>query len=1573
MGEVSTSMNTDSTTTDEPKRERDSRPSAIGLAGGQSRSSPATASQALGKLVEHRELVGRIDQLRDPTAIEQAMRLRAIRGAARSALAINQHEHAAELLHDSLSQFEQPHWTHWRDTTAKHYKLLVLLSVRMGRNAEALDLFEKARLFITLDPDIRRSLARAAAELRRIDFGAARLFIDRLKDDLPEPEREELLSLLRNSIRIDWLGPATDRLAEAETLNAEAREVADRAWMAAHLSIAAFRKRQPSDALRLRDEAWDTLGLDGEAGVLLGTVSYLCREWSTAEELFQLSEELAPYLVPLARANRLLNDPASVGDRTTLIRHLQEVANALARPAPKSGPALDAHRTRGMVLAGLDQFQPAVQAFATAGGEPLTWRTVRAEMESLGLVGRDANVRLEELKQLAPRNEHLFKLLESRAALDRMDLAAVRSGFEEATNRVVEEPWFDGDLTAVAECLRTEWTHASAGHAVAAPSIHEPANVSASVRAWMGRLNARWHLERGELAEALTRLAEPDQWAAMNSEFRFLEGIAEGLLGDETTAGKVFEELATSPPAPVTHRLAFGLWLTSRERFDEARPILETVSEQRPEAIEPILALVRGDLAAKSTDRAKARFNAFLGENEHPARLMWLNSPRFATYRPWQRKIPSALWTLPAKESMHRIGDLLEGADLLLGTSQLIGAAGLVALAEESLGNVLPDLAPQVGDLRRRLALAELAAGNVEAACRLHALAVDLQAGEPEFANLVARALASVDVAPELALQVFCDAATTFPGIPELEAAEVGQALQRLLAVGEPVAIGPAEAERRVRWTRNLLEARPKWDWPKRNLAHAAALAGQSQTVLDHLATIASPIGKDHLLAGHAAWNLRRFSQAASAFNSAVDGSAGLPDSRAWRGVARTAAFFGNEQVVFPSDAEADGFLADLDPAACTPAFASVVRSWRGAVSVAARRQRAALEVLDPSSSGEENREQVSVLRGAALVLAGKNAEALDHWNMPDVSQEFWSPALRALLLAQRPGPADSGSVANIVRSLRQRGTDERLLGLLEAEATLSEGHLCKAVVLPDANAFPPLLLPLRPLLEAERLFIEARRQQHQGHLEDAITGLERVEALRFWPAIAGFWRAVCLAEAGRIEAAESLFVRLAKSVEVAADAEAQLAMLRLHTGDREGCGRHAHAAIAIEPQQPFAKLALAMIAAERGKYAEAMKLYRDLIDSAKPGQAVRAIASASLALGRLEEKTGKRPEAEVSYRKALELRPGWSAGCERLGLLLSLGAQANLEESESLLSRVANPGVTVDLARAAVAHRLARVDDMAVHLNRLINRPEFQKLPKAVGRQVALWGAEVRLLRKEFGAAADALEQLARVEPTPAIEERLVQCRLLQAVQVVQQIPLADGALDEALSAAEGVLNRRPKEPLALVLATACRLLLGKKDEPRTLELVQAVRAVRWPTDRQSLLAAAVRLLSGDNAAAADIEKHAKGDREAMKHLSLVSANLTRKTDAFEAQAKLFVDAEKSDGPFDPEDVIFVAALAAVAKQKYSDATRLFDEWHKRGRGTKRSKLAHAQLLGREAAKSIKTDIPKTRDLLLKAVELLS
>ena len=33
----------------------------------------------------------------------------------------------------------------------------------------------------------------------------------------------------------------------------------------------------------------------------------------------------------------------------------------------------------------------------------------------------------------------------------------------------------------------------------------------------------------------------------------------------------------------------------------------------------------------------------------------------------------------------------------------------------------------------------------------------------------------------------------------------------------------------------------------------------------------------------------------------------------------------------------------------------------------------------------------------------------------------------------------------------------------------------------------------------------------------------------------------MCLAEAGRIEAAESLFVRLAKSVEVAADAEAQL------------------------------------------------------------------------------------------------------------------------------------------------------------------------------------------------------------------------------------------------------------------------------------------------------------------------------------------------------------------------------------------------------------------------------------------------
>ena len=404
----------------------------------------------------------------------------------------------------------------------------------------------------------------------------------------------------------------------------------------------------------------------------------------------------------------------------------------------------------------------------------------------------------------------------------------------------------------------------------------------------------------------------------------------------------------------------------------------------------------------------------------------------------------------------------------------------------------------------------------------------------------------------------------------------------------------------------------------------------------------------------------------------------------------------------------------------------------------------------------------------------------------------------------------------------------------------------------------------------------------------------------------------------------------------------------------------------------PLARLARGEIADARGRADVARTTFAELADDAAADPVGRVRAAAALAAGRLAQNAGQPDQAERRYRQALALRPGWPAAAERLGLLLAVSAddEERLEEAAALFPTGDGTDATVVLAQAVVGERLGRVDLVAERLDHLIRLPGFDRLPPDLRHGVAKWSAGVRLRRGDYRAAAAALERVWREEPTAAVEDQLVRCRLLQADGAVKQLPIPDGAIEEAAAAAEDVLARRPGDRLALLIATACGLLL-KHENTRAA----ALGAVEWATDGERLAAAALRLLSGEGGATADIDRYAAaGPAGAARTLALLSASLAKNPEPFADAAAQLADAPDADGlPFEPEDVMLVGALDRVGRDQHDKAAKWLNRWHAApGRGTAGSKQLHAFLLGREAGQILKTDLNGAADLLTRAIKLL-
>jgi len=1631
--------------------------------------------------------VGRLDR---PTMDEQIVWLQAARRAFETATELDDPDRAIAALERNASTFRSSAWFQQRERTRRYYWSLVELSLRFGRDREALEIYRRVPRTLEPEPDLKRKLIEAAVRVGHGDAVTARLCIEGLADGLwNESDRAPVVRLVRESIRIELDAPGEERLTEYAALNARMREVEDLPWVAANLAMAALRGGRLAEALERCGEAGDPEDDDATTRVLLAIVLYCAKRWRRAIALVDRALEIAEDAAPapwflyrrLCRVHLLFEESEKAAGRADFLRRLErELAGA------RSELSYDDRDLNAAWVLGTSEFllgrdEEAIELFERAPPRHAAWQHALAQVHSLVRAGRreTARARLKDLEAARPDAAPLIRLLFARMAVDGLNWDDAELFLQAAEQNEAEPAADDADLTAVREGLAAELTLSlpeppgesascfarAAERAPSSPSAEETrppdapvwpgdlvqwtsgevdqfpeprrvirlsddgqwafvegsqtgletseltvvgqapapagaaeaigdvgrAGVSASVRAWTRRLESRWRRDRGELGAAEALLNEPLQFVAPEAEIRRLQAVQRALTEKASEeAGARFEHLATVPSAQPVDRLHWGLWLCGLRRHREALSVLEG----GPDCLESELARAECYLADAPTAERAREILTSLSE-----RCVWQTARRAAEFRPWHGRVAPVAWGLQAEVSMHRIGDMLHAADLMIDADLHEGALDTVTLACRLLGDEhlrVPSVGRSVGQVYQHAARAQLALQSDPAdpshlleACRLEEEATALGAEDPDFAVRLATAVAGDEFAPDAVLEVLC---RWIVGRHEEGAfqsdAVVARAVERFLFIDGETPVSSDELARRARFTGRLRDACPRWDWPRRNMARTHHRRREPERVIECVAAIQEPTREDFCLRGQACWSLGRFDEAAEAFEAA--------DEPGWVGCARAAERFRRmrDEDLPLTEEEAEALLGALNWNQCEVLLAPMVRAWHGAVLVAARLGARAVEVLDvePFPPDDEFRGPVVLLRGLALLLCGRRDEALSLWTSAD---EGDSPAdrrraaLRMLVIVHR---ADAGRRAEVIeraRRMRRRGVKGEAFHLLEAQVALLRGDpqaarrsLAAAQAAESADA-DLLLAPLGVALRAEHEFVRARLAMHAGDFQAAAEGLESSGGRRFGSGPEPYWRAVCLGHLGDVHGARSLLSAIAEEDEADAAAHAQLAMLSCRQGQWDEARAHAERSLEREPGQPFGLLALGHVHEARQDRAGARRCYEAVVEQ-KPGDlAPRAGAAARLALGRLAQADGELAEAEDSYRKALELQPDWSVPRRRLGLLLVLRAtsQEQLARAEDLLIPLAEAApndVAVALAVAYLACALEKPEEECPRLQRLIAMEGFAGLPKEVRRQLARWSADVQTRLSRYDAAAEAYERIVADDPSPEARDDLLKCRMLQAVQLVKQKPLPADGLQRVLQAAEAVCLGRPEqpEPAAVLLRGLCRVLLEALGDGERQPLLDEAKTCQAKHPEIEHLACLVRFLAGDGREAVAQWLDGLGDGHAARRrgIELLAANLRRDVAALAAEAERLAGAEDEPGrdavPFAPEDVVLVGALRAAGAKRPDEACRLLRSWYGRHPGTRRGLVLQSQLLAKQASGSIKRRrLQEARQLLAEAV----
>ncbi len=526
-------------------------------------------------------------------------------------------------------------------------------------------------------------------------------------------------------------------------------------------------------------------------------------------------------------------------------------------------------------------------------------------------------------------------------------------------------------------------------------------------------------------------------------------------------------------------------------------------------------------------------------------------------------------------------------------------------------------------------------------------------------------------------------------------------------------------------------------------------------------------------------------------------------------------------------------------------------------------------------------------------------------------------------------------------------------------------------------------MAPLVLWLDAEHRFLKARIQLREGAAAEAQATFGELLSAFPWPGHLRYWQAVSALESGEQVEGERILTELASAADSVVDARALWALCRVRNRQWDEAESQLAPLAEEAPGHPVARLARAAVYEGRGDAERAIAELQELAEDRVSAVGPRLLAAAHAALGRLEWEAGRLEAAEVSLRKAVDLRADWSPAADRLALFLGIHAEDEPRRREAvelleqrLIAAGAKDTTQLHLVAAVVADALDQRQSTAEHLRGAIHQPGFAELPTKIRRQTLDWCANLHLELRQFGAAGDALADLE----AEGLEmgDRMVQCWLLKVQQCLKITPLPPAMLDEARTAARRACQAAPDNALAALLAALCGLLHGVEDR-ETRTCVAELTRHTFHDPEQSLLAAGIRHLSGDESALEEVEaflgEQASGGID-RRLLALLVANQKRQPDLLAEEAKgLLQHATRvTDLPWNDSDLVLVRVLSLLEKGREPEALADLKSWHDTGCGSVQSQHVHSHLLARQAVRALRgRDLRTTRRLLNEACQLVA
>lgn len=1515
------------------------------------------------------------EALESPTLVDEKIWLEATVGAIETATTIDQNQFAIKTLQESLPRFKSSNWKESRKSTGAVYRRMIQLAGNAGHPEHALDIFDSARQHLKLDKKLRRTLVDASVLLDRHEsLGTAYLCLNDLIDgETREPEEfEKIIELIRKTIRIDLKHPVQSDLSEHIKLVKKVQSIGDFSWTYAYLATAEIRKGNFKQAATFVDNLNASEQAATETYALAAVVNYeLCR-YEIATEFLQTilandgnealsSDEVSRwnFLLKLCRVVLLL-DGKHTGE--TEKNHPEELKSLIKELLQKLNGSVWELDAQVVIQCAEIICEIEIDELASNWNEKHLLKPWMVPILAEG-ISQKSDTSLESLAAIdSPhRNQIISKLIRTKSQLSNCEIEQAKLDWQNHSVVNHEDDSIQGQLQDIANFLQFELQQheAKVNSAKAARlSKQEIAPDAGQLHAWGERLRSQLLIDNGkvqELEKNTSNIANEHEPPRERKRIQLLTQVAvnDRKGWDEKVRTEIHEQVRSlhDVKSPVAiDILHWCLWLVEIKEFDQADSIISKLPKQLDAAIE--VKIARATIA-----RTKNAEQGLEDLKQLSDRSDWENSHRLTSFRPWRLKVPQDRWHVEVKVSVHRIADILHVVDLQVESGLLKEAITNLKLAQELSSGEKQHFEDLVGSRFSKIAVLQIPDSPAEA-CRTYRWGLECNSQNPEFCLNLASAVG--DEVEEIIFEVLVDDLAANDATRR--ESPVGAKVHQLTEI---TAKSPDLLEQRFSRVKHAVGKIPNWDAVRRSFVWGLYRDHDHESVIAESEHISKKSPSDHTLRGRSFWELNRLTEASQEFEAG--------DTPGWKGCSSAAASLQRLWVkpVPLDDTEVSKILDQLKPEDCPAELAQRVNLWRGAILLAANRPVEALplfeEILKANGLKDDELPKVEFLKSLAIMRTGDLSAAekslLESHQESSLKELTWPLAEHSKLQGRRWSELpDSDKVLN----------EHRQLGFETAPAQLSRASL--ACRLGQIETFhrelnnaiewrkrqkDALIGPLALFLIDEENFLLARQQLQLKQFEHARTVLESVSANRSWKTQTEIWKIICDSHLN-LEVKDQLQVFAQETSPWIADAGAQLAMFSLREKDLTNAEKWASESLSKEKDHPFAVAAQALLAEARSDRVKAKELYLQLAKRDSNVIPRSLLVNVLMALGRLATLNGEQEEAFDWFVKATEVDPKHPEAAKRRAVQLAILAneEEQLNDAEQALvaaQKVAPENVLLALARVNVARSKGQVDAMAARFEEMIAMPDFASIDVKVREQLALHGVEIQFKLQRFGAAAEALARLYQDNPSPEVHERLLNCRLLQAVQEIGLQPLPDNALPNVFKAATAVCAGRTVPATAVLLKSITGVLTQQFNKESTQATIEELKTLDTSSQQglEEIRLVAGKLL-GDKDLTEKFESTISSDLQSATRngVELLAANFSGDTKPLRTELQRIIESNSEENATVYSlDELLTAVLVSSGPREAEENCEIVISWANRFQGTAETRNLCTAVLAQRAA----------------------